>query len=184
MLAGRDISGFSGQLIGPGDEGYDEARGLFNAMIDRRPRLIARCASAADVAAVINFARSERVPMSVYGGGHSVTGAAVVEDGIVCDLRGLKGIHVDPDARTVRAEGGVTWGEFDAATAPYNLAVTGGRVPGTGIGGLALGSGSGWLERKFGFTCDNLIAAEIVTADGRHVVASETENPELFWGIR
>ena len=184
MLAGRDISGFSGQLIGPGDEGYDEARGLFNAMIDRRPRLIARCASAADVAAVINFARSEGVPMSVYGGGHSVTGAAVVEDGIVCDLRGLKGIHVDPDARTVRAEGGVTWGEFDAATAPYNLAVTGGRVPGTGIGGLALGSGSGWLERKFGFTCDNLLAADVVTADGRHVVASETENPELFWGIR
>ena len=184
VLAGRDIPGFSGQLIGPGDEGYDEARGLFNAMIDRRPRLIARCASAADVAAVINFARSERVPMSVYGGGHSVTGAAVVEDGIVCDLRGLKGIHVDPDARTVRAEGGVTWGEFDAATAPYNLAVTGGRVPGTGIGGLALGSGSGWLERKFGFTCDNLLAADVVTADGRHVVASETENPELFWGIR
>ena len=184
LLTRPDISGFSGRLFSPGDEGYDEARTVFNAMIDRRPRLIARCASAADVAAVITYVRASGLPMSVYGGGHGVTGAAVVEDGVVCDLRGLKGIHVDPVARTVRAEGGITWGEFDAATAPYDLAVTGGRVPSTGIAGLALGSGSGWLERKFGFTCDNLLAAELVTADGRQVVASETENPELFWGIR
>jgi len=183
-LTRPEISGFSGRPYGPGDEGYDQARTVFNAMIDRRPRLIARCTSANDVAAVIAYARALGVPMSVYGGGHSVTGAAVVEDGIVCDLRGLKGITVDPDAHTVRAEGGVTWGEFDAATEAHGLAVTGGRVPSTGIGGLALGSGSGWLERKFGFTCDNLLAAEIVTADGRQVVASETENPELFWGIR
>lgn len=184
MLTGTDIPGFSGRSFGPGDEGYDEARTVFNAMIDRRPRLIARCASADDVAAVITYARTHGVPMSVYGGGHGVTGAAVVDDGIVCDLRGLTGIQVDPDARTVRAEGGVRWGEFDAATEAHGLAVTGGRVPSTGIAGLALGSGSGWLERKFGYTCDNLLAAEVVTADGRTVTASATENPELFWGLR
>ncbi|MDQ6750606.1 MAG: FAD-dependent oxidoreductase [Actinomycetota bacterium] len=149
-------------------------------MIDRRPVLIARCAGADDVAAAVNLAREEDLPLSIYGGGHGVTGSAVVDAGICIDLRTMNGIAVDPEARTVRAEGGLTWGEFDAATQEHGLAVTGGRVTGTGIAGLALGGGSGWLERKLGFTCDNLIQAEVVTADGRQVVASEEENADLF----
>jgi FAD/FMN-containing dehydrogenase len=179
-----DLPGFSGQLMRPGDDGYDEARRVFNGMIDRSPALIARCANADDVAAAVNLAREERLPVSVYGGGHGVTGSAVVDAGLCIDLRGMKGVDVDPEARTVRAEGGLTWGELDAATQEHGLAVTGGRVKDTGVAGLALGSGSGWLERKLGFTCDNLIAAELVTADGRQVTASEDENPELFWGLR
>jgi FAD/FMN-containing dehydrogenase len=179
-----ELPGFRGELFYPGDAGYDDARALFNAMIDRRPVLIARCADADDVVAAVNLARNQGITLSVYGGGHGVTGAAVVDGGICVDLRGMKGISVDPQAQTVRAEGGLTWGEFDAATAEHGLAVTGGRVPSTGIAGLALGSGSGWIERKFGFTCDNLIQAEVVTADGRKVVASETENADLFWGLR
>jgi FAD/FMN-containing dehydrogenase len=170
--------------IKPGDVRYDEAREVFNGMIDRRPQVIMRCESTDDVVAVVNYARDSGLPLSVYGGGHSVTGAAVVDGGVVCDMRGMKGIDVDPDARMVRAEAGLNWGEFDAATQEHGLAVTGGRVPDTGIAGLALGSGSGWLERKLGFTCDNLVKAEIVTADGRKVIASADENPELFWGLR
>jgi FAD/FMN-containing dehydrogenase len=153
-------------------------------MIDRRPAIIARCTDADDVVAVVNLARENHLPLSVYGGGHGVTGSAVVDAGICADMRGMKGIAVDPDRRTVRAESGLTWGEFDAATQEHGLAVTGGRVSDTGIAGLALGSGSGWLERKLAFTCDNLIRAEVVTADGRKVVASEDENADLFWGLR
>ena len=179
-----DLPGFEGQVFHPEDGGYDEARKVFNGMIDRRPALIARCASADDVAVAVNLARDNDLPLSVYGGGHGVTGSAVVDAGICIDLRGLKGIEIDPEARTVRAEGGLTWGEFDAATQEHGLAVTGGRVTGTGIAGLALGSGSGWLERALGYTCDSLLAAEVVTADGRQVRASEDENPELFWGLR
>ena len=179
-----DLPGFGGQLIHPGESGYDEARAVFNGMIDRRPAVIAVCTSADDVVAAVNHARESGLPISVYGGGHSVTGASVVDEGICIDMRGMKGISVDPAARTVRAEAGLNWGEFDAATQEHGLAVTGGRVPDTGIAGLALGSGSGWLERKLGFTCDNLLAAELVTADGRIVRASATENPELFWGLR
>jgi FAD/FMN-containing dehydrogenase len=179
-----EIQGFGGELFFPGEAGYEEGRTLFNAMIDRHPKAIARCGSADDVAAAVKFARRTGMPFSVYGGGHGVTGAAVVDDGLVCDLRGMRMVTVDADAHTARAEGGATWGEFDAATQAYGLAVTGGRVPSTGLGGLVLGSGSGWLERKFGFTCDNLIAAEVVTADGRQVTASDTENPGLFWGLR
>ena len=178
------IPGFQGQLHAPGDAGYDAARAVFNAMIDRRPTVVAVCGSTADVVAAVNFARDENLPLSVYGGGHAVTGAAVCDDGVCLDLRGMKGIVVDPVARTARAEGGLNWGEFDAATQEHGLAVTGGRVPDTGIAGLALGSGSGWLERKFGFTCDNLLAAEVVTADGQVVTASATENEDLFWGLR
>jgi FAD/FMN-containing dehydrogenase len=179
-----DMPGFEGTLFRPEDAGYDEARKLFNGMIDRRPALIARCTSAADVARAVNCARENNLVVSVHGGGHGVTGAAMCDAGICIDLRGMKGIEVDPQARTARAEGGLTWGEFDAATQAHGLAVTGGRVTTTGIAGLALGSGSGWLERKFGLTCDNLIEAQVVTADGRIVTASETENPDLFWGIR
>lgn len=179
-----EISGFRGSLIHPGDDGYDDARRVFNAMIDRSPAVIARCADGDDVAACINLARTTGLPLSVYGGGHGVTGAAVCDDGICLDLRAMKGIDIDVGAATVRAEAGLTWGEFDAATQAHGLAVTGGRVSTTGIGGLSLGSGSGWLERKLGFACDSLIRAEVVTADGRQVVASETENADLFWALR
>jgi FAD/FMN-containing dehydrogenase len=171
-------------LLHPGDDGYDESRKVFNRMIDRTPAVIAQCSDANDVAAAINLARAEDLPLSVYGAGHGVTGAAVCDDGVCVDLRAMKGIHIDVEAATVRAEGGLTWGELDAATQEHGLAVTGGRVSTTGIGGLSLGSGSGWLERKLGFACDNLIKAEVVTADGRQVVASDTENPDLFWALR
>ena len=179
-----ELPGFTGELIHPGDATYDEARAVFNAMIDRKPALIARCTNADDVAAAVNVAREQDIALSVYGGGHGVTGSAVVDAGICIDLRGMKGMDIDPQARTVRAEAGLTWGEFDAATQEHGLAVTGGRVTTTGISGLALGSGSGWLQRKFGYTCDNLVQAEVVTADGRKVIASEDENPDLFWGLR
>jgi FAD/FMN-containing dehydrogenase len=179
-----DLPGFGGELLHPGAARYDEARAVFNAMVDRHPMVIAVCSSADDVVAAVNLARERDLPLSVYGGGHSVTGAAVCDDGICIDMRGMKGIAVDPASQTVRAEAGLNWGEFDAATQEHGLAVTGGRVPDTGIAGLALGSGSGWLERRLGFTCDNLLAAEVVTADGRIVTASATENPDLFWGLR
>src|SRR3954454_14045564 len=179
-----EVPGFTGTIMRPGDAGFDDARRVFNGLIDSSPALIARCTSTSDVAAAVRHARANNLTVSVYGGGHGVTGAAVAEGSLCVDLRGMKDISVDPDSRTARAEGGLTWGEFDAATQAHGLAVTGGRVPGTGIGGLSLGSGSGWLERKLGFTCDSLLAAEVVTADGNVVTASETDNAELFWGIR
>ena len=179
-----DLPGFGGELVHPGDPAYDELRSVFNAMIDRHPALIARCKSADDVAAAVNAARDQGIPFSIYGGGHGVTGAAVVDGGICVDLRTLARVDVDPDQRIARVEGGARWGAIDAATQEHGLAVTGGRISHTGIGGLALGSGSGWLERKFGFTCDNLVKAEVVTADGRQVIASEDENSDLFWGLR
>src|SRR5215470_16416858 len=175
---------FVGDLLEPGDDGYDEARTVFNAMIDRRPRLIVRCAGAADVVAGVLLAREAGLPLSIKGGGHGVNGHAVCDDGIMLDLSLMKRIDVDPEARVVRAQAGVTWGEFDAATQAHGLATTGGRVTTTGIAGLTLGAGSGWLERMFGYTCHNLVAAEVVTADGRTVRASEDENPDLFWGLR
>ncbi|HET7718671.1 MAG TPA: FAD-binding oxidoreductase [Acidimicrobiales bacterium] len=183
-VATFDLSGFKGSILRPDDEGYDDARKVFNGMIDRRPAFVGRCTDADDVAVLVNLARENHLPISIYGGGHGVTGSAVVDAGICCDLRGMKGITVDPEARTVRAEAGLTWGEFDAATQEHGLAVTGGRVSSTGIAGLTLGSGSGWLERKLGFVCDNMLAAEVVTADGRSVMASADENPDLFWGLR
>lgn len=179
-----DLSGFSGLLMEANHADYDRARKLFNGMVNRRPALIARCASASDVVHAIKLACDRGLPLSVYGGGHGVTGSAICEGGVVIDLRGMKRIDVDPVAGTVRAEGGVTWGEFDAATQAHGLLMTGGRNPTTGIGGLTLGSGSGWLERKFGLVCDNLIKAELVTADGRQVAASEDENADLFWALR
>ena len=153
-------------------------------MVDRRPALIARCADARDVAAAIGFAREHELPVSVYGGGHNVTGNAVCDDGVTIDLRPMKAIEVDPETRTCRAEAGVTWAELDRATQEHGLAVTGGRMSTTGISGLLLGGGSGWIERKCGYGVDNLISVETVTADGRILTASETENPELFWGTR
>jgi len=179
-----DLPGFAGLLIHPDHPEYDNARRVYNGMIDRRPALIARCSNADDVVRAVNFARENGLTLSVYGGGHAVTGTAVCDDGICIDLRGMKGISIDPVARTCRAEAGLNWGEFDAATAAHGLAMTGGRNPTTGIAGLTVGSGSGWLERKCGFVCDNLIKAEVVTADGRKVIASESENEDLFWGLR
>jgi len=175
---------FRGELIRSGDDGYDGARAVFNSTIDRHPALIARCTGVADVAAAVNFARANELVVAVRGGGHSVPGYAVCEGGIVIDLSPMKGIRVDPDARTARAQAGVTWGEFDRETQQFGLATTGGRVTHTGIAGLTLGSGSGWLERKYGLTCDNLISADVVTANGEFVKASGEENEDLFWGLR
>jgi hypothetical protein len=179
-----ELAGFAGQLLYPGDAGYDDGRTVFNSMIDRRPAVIARCTNAADVAAAVGLARDNGLPLSVYGGGHGVTGAAVVDGGVCVDLRGMQRVDVDPSAKVARVEGGATWGLVDAATQEHGLATTGGRVSTTGVGGLTLGSGSGWLERKFGFVCDNLVKAEVVTADGRIVNASAEENPDLFWALR
>ena len=175
---------FKGQVIGPDHADYDAARRVFNGMIDRRPAVIFRCTSAADVSWAIRTACDRGLALSVYGGGHAVTGSAVCDGGAVIDLRGMKRIAVDPRARTVRAEGGVTWCERDSATEARGLVMTGGRNPTTGIGGLTLGSGSGWLERKFGLVCDHLFRAEVVTSDGEQVIASADENPDLFWALR
>ena len=175
---------FEGDLLERGDDGYDEARTVFNAMIDRRPRLIVRCTGAADVVAGILLAREAGLPLSIKGGGHGVNGHAVCDDGIMLDLSPLKRIDVHPEARVARAQPGVTWGEFDAATQAHGLATTGGRVTTTGIAGLTLGAGSGWLERMYGYTSHNLLAAEVVTADGGVVRASEDENADLLWALR
>ncbi|HKT44415.1 MAG TPA: FAD-dependent oxidoreductase, partial [Gaiellaceae bacterium] len=174
---------FEGDLLESGDDGYDEARTVFNAMIDRRPRLIVRCSGAADVVAGILLARETGLPLAVKGGGHGVNGHAVCDDGIMLDLSPLKRIDVDPEAQVARAQAGVTWGEFDAATQAHGLATTGGRITTTGIAGLTLGAGSGWLERMYGYTSHNLIGAEMVTAEGQLVRASDDENADLFWGL-
>ena len=176
--------GFSGQLIGPEQPGYDEGRRVFNAMIDRRPALIARCASTADVVAAVHAAREHGLAVAVRGGGHSFSGLSTCDDGIVIDLGGLKSIAVDPRARTARAGGGVLWGEFDAATQAHGLHTPGGRVTTTGLGGFTTGGGYGWTSSKYGLACDNLVSAEVVLADGRVVRASERAHADLFWGIR
>jgi len=175
---------FRGSLLQPGDDGFDEARLVWNGIHDRHPALVARCTTPDDVVAAVNFARENGLVVAVRGGGHSAPGYATCDDGIVIDLSPMKDIAVDPVAKTARAEAGLTWGEFDLATQAHGLAVTGGRFSTTGIAGLTLGSGSGWLERKCGLTADNLLSAEIVTAAGERVTASADENPDLFWGIR
>ena len=171
-------------LVHPEDPGYDDLRTVWNAMVDRRPALIARCSGASDVTAALSLAREAGLPVSVHGGGHSVAGHAVAEGGVMIDLRPMKGIEVDPKTRTCRAGAGLTWAELDTLTQEHGLAVTGGRVSTTGIAGLTLGGGSGWLDRKCGYTVDNLLSVEIVTADGAVLTASEAENPHLFWGVR
>lgn len=174
---------FRGTLLDPTDPGYDGARTLFNAMIDRRPAAIAQCAGVDDVIASIRFARESGLPCAVRSGGHSVAGASICDGGIVIDVRPLKQIEIDPERRVARVGAGCTWGEFDRAAQAHGLATTGGRVSTTGVAGLALGGGSGWLERKHGLACDNLLAVELVTADGELVRASEDEHPDLFWAL-
>jgi len=173
-----------GRVIRPSDPEYDPARAVFNGMIDRHPGLIARPAGTADVQRCVKFAREHDLLVSIKGGGHSIQGYGVCDGGLMIDFALMKSVTVDPQSRTAVAEAGVNWGEFDAATQAHGLAITGGRVPSTGIAGLTLGSGSGWLERKLGYTVDNLIGCEMVTADGGLLRASESENPELFWGLR
>jgi FAD/FMN-containing dehydrogenase len=173
-----------GDVLCPGDAGYDEARVVYNAMIDRRPALIAHCASVADVQAAVNVAREHELLVAIRGGGHNVTGKAVCDDGLVIDLSRMNGVSVDPASRTARAEGGALWGQFDAATPAPGLATTGGTVSTTGVAGLTLGGGLGMLGRSFGLACDNLRSIELVTADGQALVASATEHPELFWALR
>jgi FAD binding domain/Berberine and berberine like len=175
---------FAGQLIGPADSEYDEARALFNAMIDKRPAVIARCASAQDVANIVGFARAHSLPLAIRGGAHNGGGLGSVNDGVVADLSPLRDVSVDPKTRTVRVGGGCTWGEVDAATHEHGLAVPCGIISSTGVGGLTLGGGIGHLTRRFGLTIDNLLGAEVVLADGQQVVANADENPDLFWAIR
>jgi FAD/FMN-containing dehydrogenase len=179
------IKDFHGELIEPDDPAYDDARRVLNGMYDdRRPALIARPADAHDVRAALAHARKQGLDIAVRGGGHHVAGYGVRDDALVIDMRGMKAIDVDPAARVARVAGGVLWGELDAATQEYGLAVTGGRASTTGVVGQSLGSGSGRLERSLGLTCDNLLAAELVTADGRQVRASSQENADLFWALR
>jgi FAD/FMN-containing dehydrogenase len=178
------IDGFAGRQLEPGDDGYDEARRVYNGLIDRQPGLIAQATGAADVVAAIAAARAQGLELSVKGGGHSVAGRALTDGGLMLDLSGLRAIDVDAGARTVTAQPGVNWGELNEATQAHGLAVTGGVISTTGIAGLTLGGGLGWLMPRFGLALDNLLSAEVVTADGRVLVASADENPDLFWALR
>ncbi|MCU7948236.1 MAG: FAD-binding oxidoreductase [Candidatus Thiodiazotropha sp. (ex Cardiolucina cf. quadrata)] len=174
----------SGLVIQPGDAEYNHARQVWNAMIDRRPRLIAQCLDKQDVQVALEFTRQHKLVVAVRGGGHSVAGHGVCDDGLVIDLSRMKAIEVDASSQTVWAEPGLNWGEFDRATQAYGLAVTGGLVSDTGVAGLTLGGGLGWLMRKHGLTADNLIAAELITADSRIVMADADNEPELLWGLK
>jgi len=176
--------GFAGQLIGPGHLAYEEARRVHNGLIDRRPSVIARCRGAADVVAALAFGRANGLEIAVRGGAHNVGGRATVDGGLVIDLSLMKGIHVDPRSRVARAQGGVTWAELNRETQAHALATTGGVVSSTGIAGLTLGGGLGWLMGKHGLTVDNLRSVEIVTADGRILTADEKEHGDLFWAVR
>jgi FAD/FMN-containing dehydrogenase len=178
------LVGFAGEQFVAGDARYDDARAIYNGLIDKRPALIARCTGTADITAAIAAARERGLELSVRGGGHNVAGRALVDGGLVVDLSGLKAIEVDAATRRVRAGGGVTWGELNEATQRHGLAVTGGVISTTGIAGLTLGGGIGWLMPKYGLALDNLVSAEVVAADGRVLRASEDENDDLFWALR
>ena len=173
-----------GELVLPADAGYDEHRRVWNGSIDRRPALIARCATPDDVAGAVRFARAHGLQVAVRGGGHSFPGLSVCDDGMLIDLGPMKGIRIDPAARTARAQAGVLLGELDQATQPHGLAVPAGIVSHTGLAGLTLGGGIGWVMRKYGLTIDQLLAVHVVTAEGEFVRASEDENTDLFWGVR
>jgi FAD/FMN-containing dehydrogenase len=178
------IRGFEGQILQPGDDGYDRARRVWNAMVDRRPALIARCSSPCDVAAAVRFGRSRGLEIGVRGGGHSVLGHAVPERGLMIDLSPLNAVRVDPDRRRAWVQGGALLGALDRAAQPFGLATTAGNVSHTGVGGLTLGGGMGWLARQFGLTCDNVVEFELVAADGEILRASASENADLYWGLR
>ena len=173
-----------GDVTSSEDEGYEDARRVYNAMIDRRPAVVVRAANTGDVMAAVDFARDNGLDLAVRGAGHSVPGFGTCDDGVVIDLSGMRGVRVDPATSTARAEGGATWGDFNAATYPFGLATTGGIISTTGVAGLTLGGGIGYLARGFGLSIDNLLSADIVTADGRLVQASEHEEADLFWAVR
>ena len=173
-----------GEVFEPGDDGYDDARAVYNAMHDRRPRAVVRCADAADVISAVQTGRNQGLELAVRGGGHSVPGFGTCDDGIVIDLSGMRNVRVDPANALARAGGGAIWGDFDHATHPFGLATTGGIISTTGVSGLTLGGGIGYLARKHGLSCDNLVSADIVTADGQLLTASERQHEDLFWALR
>ncbi|MGH6874751.1 MAG: FAD-binding oxidoreductase, partial [Aestuariivirgaceae bacterium] len=183
--AAKDLSRtFRGKLLQPNDAGYDDARRVHNGLVDKHPALIARCASAGDIVEAVNFGRNLGLEIAVRGGGHNVAGLAAVDSGLMIDLSGMKGIEVDARARTARAHGGVTWAEFNRETQAHGLATTGGVVSSTGIAGLTLGGGLGWLMPKYGMALDNLLSAEVITAEGKLLRASAEEHADLFWALR
>lgn len=188
MLSEKIVDRFKavlrGELIQPNDEGYDDARKVYNGMIDRRPRLIARCTDVADVITSVKFARENEMLVAVRGGGHNGAGLGICDDGLVIDLSRMQGIRVEPATRTVRVEGGCTWGDVDHATHAFGMATPAGMISTTGVGGLTLGGGIGHLTRKYGLTIDNLLAADMVLADGSFVTVNDEENEDLFWAIR
>jgi FAD/FMN-containing dehydrogenase len=179
-----EIDGFRGRLIGADDVDYDAARAVWNGSIDRRPRLIAQCVGTADAIAAVRFAREQRLAIAIRGGGHNVAGTAVCDGGIVIDLSAMRAVRVDPADRKAWVQGGALWGDVDRETQAHGLATTGGIVSHTGVGGLTLGGGVGWLMRKHGLTVDNLVAADVVTADGELLHASEARHSDLFWALR
>src|SRR5918993_4130212 len=177
-------NGLRGELLRPDDAGYEKTRKVWNGLIDKRPALIVRCAGVGDVVDSVNFARENDLLLAVRGGGHNVAGNAVCDGGLVIDLSQMRGIRVDPERRLVRAESGATLGDLDRETQVFGLATPLGAVSKTGIAGLTLGGGLGWLRCKHGLSSDNLVSVDVVTADGAFLTASETENTDLFWGIR
>src|SRR5215467_12687476 len=184
MRGGDKPLALDGEVLTPADAEYESARTVFNGLIDRRPALIARCANTSDVVETIAYARAEGLPLSVRGGGHGVAGHAICDRGVVIDFSDLHDVRVDVARNTAIAQPGATWFDFDQATQGYGLATTGGLISSTGIAGLTLGGGIGWLMRKHGLTCDNLIGAEVVTAEGDVLRVSEGENADLLWGLR
>ncbi|MGH3758018.1 FAD-binding oxidoreductase [Actinophytocola sp.] len=176
-------AGFGGRVVTTSDADYEDVRAVFNSMITARPQVIAQVETAADIPIALDFARMNRLDVAIRSGGHSVAGASLADGGLVIDLRRLDDVRVDPDQRTVRVGGGAVWADVDRATQHHGLATTGGRVSTTGVAGLTLGGGSGWIERKFGLACDNLLSVDLVTADGRRLTANEQENQELFWAL-
>jgi FAD/FMN-containing dehydrogenase len=173
-----------GELISPDDAGYEQARKVYNGMIDRRPAMVVRAANVGDVMAAVNHARNNGLPIAIRGGGHSVPGFGTCDGGVVIDLSAMRSVRVDPAKKTARAEGGATWGDFNSATHAFGLATTGGIISTTGVAGLTLGGGIGYLARGCGLSLDNLVSADVVTADGKFLVVSENENADLFWALR
>jgi FAD/FMN-containing dehydrogenase len=176
-------AGFGGRVVTQQDSDYEDVRAVFNSMVTARPQLIAQCVNAADIPIALDFARMHGLEIAVRSGGHSVAGACLADGGLVIDMRRLNEVTVDPETRTARVGGGAVWADVDQATQPHGLATTGGRVSTTGVAGLTLGGGSGWIERKFGLACDNLLSVDLVTADGRRLTANDQENRELFWAL-